>query len=217
MQDILGPRQRALETSGAVVQTEPSPVEATATRRARYSPRGSESDGEPITSRKERERREERDGESPIEYRRRSQHWNREWITAEPQRYIQEEKTLEGERDDRLPTPGPPERQLYDPFLYDFNFPDSFNLPAKDANDTLVDEGTLDGKSVEPDETPIHDFASIAGAGLKPTVVYDANYTGSAELGGSHSATLGVLHDPKDQRASLFRWLYGVFPAHAPG
>lgn len=39
------------------------------------------------------------------------------------------------------------------------------------------------------------------------TFVDSSVYTGNAEMGSSHTATLNVVHDLKDQKRPLFRWL----------
>jgi hypothetical protein len=37
--------------------------------------------------------------------------------------------------------------------------------------------------------------------------IFSSYYTGNAELGGLHTATLTMLHDPRGQKQPLFRWL----------
>lgn len=39
------------------------------------------------------------------------------------------------------------------------------------------------------------------------TDIHSSQYTGDAEYGGLHSATLRVIHDPKGKQQPLFRWL----------
>ena len=49
--------------------------------------------------------------------------------------------------------------------------------------------------------------AAVASRPSKATLVHSSLYTGTAELGGTHTASLTVLHDPQGRRKSLFRWL----------
>ncbi|KAM0196791.1 hypothetical protein ACHAPI_005672 [Fusarium lateritium] len=70
--------------------------------------------------------------------------------------------------------------------------------------------GDSDGDSPESEERTILPRVEKAAAHTRSqlTLVQSSVYTGNAEMGGSHTATLNVIHDPKGQKNPLFRWLH---------
>ncbi|CAM1507046.1 Fc.00g066870.m01.CDS01 [Cosmosporella sp. VM-42] len=84
-----------------------------------------------------------------------------------------------------------------------------FNLPAQSITESSRD-GDSDAESPDPEERTPQKEETVTGhmSYLKAIDVHASQYTGNAELGGTHNATLTVLHDPKGRRKSLFRWLH---------
>lgn len=80
-----------------------------------------------------------------------------------------------------------------------------FVLPSRSLTETTNEADLSDSEPTEVDDVRKVDAGKQNA--LKATGVYSSHYTGNAELGGNHTATLTVLHDPKGQKAPLFRWL----------
>ncbi|KAM0345277.1 hypothetical protein ACHAPU_006676 [Fusarium lateritium] len=70
-------------------------------------------------------------------------------------------------------------------------------------------EGGSDAESPESEErTILAKDVKVAHPRSQLTLVQSSVYTGNAEMGGSHTAALNVVHDPKGQKHPLFRWLH---------
>lgn len=83
-----------------------------------------------------------------------------------------------------------------------------FDIPTRSATESSRDdESDPDAPEVEEKTAVKEATVSIASVPSKATLVHASQYTGNAELGGVHSASLTVLHDPKGRRKSLFKWL----------
>jgi hypothetical protein len=68
--------------------------------------------------------------------------------------------------------------------------------------------GDSDAESPESEErTVLSKVEKAAHTRSQLTLVQSSVYTGNAEMGGSHTATLNVVHNPKGQKNPLFRWL----------
>ncbi|KAF4997797.1 hypothetical protein FGRMN_3635 [Fusarium graminum] len=91
----------------------------------------------------------------------------------------------------------------YDP--YDkFDFSSQTQSVAESSK-----EGESDAESPESEERAIlAKDVKDAHPRSQLTLVESSVYTGNAEMGGSHTATLNVIHDPKGQKHPLFRWLH---------
>lgn len=69
--------------------------------------------------------------------------------------------------------------------------------PSKDDDASDLDVPLSDDSTLRGEEPPVS----------RALYVYQSRYTGEGILGGSHSAALDVVFDPKRRRQSLFRWL----------
>lgn len=80
----------------------------------------------------------------------------------------------------------------------------SFFFPPGDFKEK--DMSDLESPDVETESSQREE----PSGGIRPsnvTGVYASRYTGNAEAGGTHTAKLTVLHDPKGFRRPLFNWL----------
>ncbi|KAF7560841.1 hypothetical protein G7046_g3306 [Stylonectria norvegica] len=82
-----------------------------------------------------------------------------------------------------------------------------FVLPSKSIPESSRADDS-DTEYPDPEEQVQQRSEAVGSRASKATLIHAAQYTGSAELGGSHNATLTTLHDPKSQKQSLFRWLH---------
>ncbi|KAF7542504.1 hypothetical protein G7Z17_g11507 [Cylindrodendrum hubeiense] len=89
----------------------------------------------------------------------------------------------------------------YDKFSLDL-MSQSFTESSKD--------GDSDTESPDPDERALAKDEKGKPRTAQATAVKASLYTGNAELGGSHTATLTAIHGPNDRKQSLFRWLRHV-------
>ncbi|CAJ0546131.1 Ff.00g096040.m01.CDS01 [Fusarium sp. VM40] len=91
----------------------------------------------------------------------------------------------------------------YDPY-------DKFDFSSQGQSITESSmAGDSDAESPESEErTILSKVEKAAHTRSQLTLVQSSIYTGNAEMGGSHTATLNVVHDPKGQKNPLFRWLH---------
>lgn len=68
-------------------------------------------------------------------------------------------------------------------------------------------EGASDTESSESEGTGPQRQDTGRTRNTRARAVDSSSYTGNAELGGTHTASLTILHDSKGQRPALFRWL----------
>lgn len=76
---------------------------------------------------------------------------------------------------------------------------DSLNPSTRDGDSSDLD--AADEKTVSTPDEP-------ATRGTPGVRAYTSHYAGTAEMGGDHSASITVLHDPQKQTRPLFRWLW---------
>ncbi|KAK0392500.1 hypothetical protein NLU13_1995 [Sarocladium strictum] len=76
---------------------------------------------------------------------------------------------------------------------------DSLNPSTRDGESSDLD--AVDEKAVSTPDEP----ATRGAPGVR---AYTSHYAGTAEMGGDHSASITVLHDPQNQTRPLFRWLH---------
>ncbi|KAI8725082.1 hypothetical protein NCS52_00078400 [Fusarium sp. LHS14.1] len=69
-------------------------------------------------------------------------------------------------------------------------------------------DGDSDAESPEPEEHPPSKVEVASASSSQLTLVHSSLYTGNAEMSGSHTATLKVVHDATVQKHPLFRWLH---------
>ncbi|KAM5383633.1 hypothetical protein ACJZ2D_001870 [Fusarium nematophilum] len=69
-------------------------------------------------------------------------------------------------------------------------------------------DGDSDAEPTEAEERALPKDERAKPSLLHPTIVHSSKYTGNAEMGGSHAASLKVVHDPKGNSHPLFRWLH---------
>ncbi|KAM0564102.1 hypothetical protein ACHAPJ_000311 [Fusarium lateritium] len=91
----------------------------------------------------------------------------------------------------------------YDPYdKFDFSSQAQSITESSKTEDSDVDSPESEERAIfAKDERGNHTRSQL-------TLVHSSLYTGNAELGGSHTATLNVVHDPKGQKHPLFRWLH---------
>ncbi|KND90120.1 hypothetical protein TOPH_05226 [Tolypocladium ophioglossoides CBS 100239] len=111
--------------------------------------------------------------------------------------YIVPENQYLSHRPFRPPTLVGEDTDLFDSF--NFSFP-----PAESSEEGELSD--LESPGVEAESTQRDDEAGVKNSNA--TGIYSSHYTGNAELGGTHTATLTVLHDPKGQKRPLFNWLH---------
>ncbi|KAI8684106.1 hypothetical protein NCS57_00076100 [Fusarium keratoplasticum] len=69
-------------------------------------------------------------------------------------------------------------------------------------------DGDSDAETPEPEEQPPPKVEAASASSSQLTLVHSSLYTGNAEMSGSHTATLKVVHDSTVQKHPLFRWLH---------
>ena len=106
--------------------------------------------------------------------------------TAEPEVFIIPEDPWQGD-----------DLDAFDDFAFTFQTGESKD---KDLSD-------LESPGVETESTQ-RDEPNGGFRNSNATAIYASHYTGSAEFGGTHVATLTVLHDPRKLKRPLFNWLY---------
>lgn len=82
----------------------------------------------------------------------------------------------------------------------------SLDLMSQSITESSKD-GDSDTESPETDERVLVKDERGKLRTAHATAVKTSQYTGNAELGGLHSATLTAVHGPNDRKQSLFRWL----------
>lgn len=83
----------------------------------------------------------------------------------------------------------------------------SLDLMSQSITESSKD-GDSDTESPETDERVLVKDERGKLRTAHATAVKTSQYTGNAELGGLHSATLTAVHGPNDRKQSLFRWLH---------
>jgi hypothetical protein len=68
-------------------------------------------------------------------------------------------------------------------------------------------DGDSDAETPETEEQPPPKVEVASASSSQLTLVHSSLYTGNAEMSGSHTATLKVVHDSTVQKHPLFRWL----------
>ncbi|PCD22539.1 hypothetical protein FGRA07_03909 [Fusarium graminearum] len=93
----------------------------------------------------------------------------------------------------------------------DFDPYDKFDFSTQ-AQSIITESSKGDDSDAEPPESEEHVALAKGGKGGKTrshlAFIDSSLYTGNAETGSSHTATLNVIHDLKGQKRSLFRWLH---------
>ncbi|KAM4059652.1 corA-like Mg2+ transporter protein [Hirsutella rhossiliensis] len=92
---------------------------------------------------------------------------------------------------------------------FDFVFPraksSSLSSSSKDRELAELLDSAAGAAETEPS---LRDDAARPPSASSATRAFSSTYTGDAELGGVHGATLTVLHDPKGRSRPLYHWLH---------
>ena len=96
----------------------------------------------------------------------------------------------------RPPSPIGGDLDAYDNFSFMFPKVEA----SKDGELSDMDSPGVDSDSAQREDRDSQRQSTAKG-------VFNARYTGSAELGGSHTATLVDLDDPKRKKRPLYKWL----------
>ncbi|KAF4455091.1 hypothetical protein F53441_2530 [Fusarium austroafricanum] len=97
----------------------------------------------------------------------------------------------------------------YDPYdMFDFSSHAQSITESSKGDDSDAETPESEERTVLAERTTPSKDEKTAHARSQLTLVDSSIYTGSAEMGGSHTAVLNVVHDSKGQKNPLFRWLH---------
>ncbi|PNY27290.1 Uncharacterized protein TCAP_02785 [Tolypocladium capitatum] len=117
--------------------------------------------------------------------------------SADPHVYMVPEDRYRSNQPFQPPTLVAEDTDLFDSF--NFSFPSAESSKGGELSD-------LESPGVETESTERDGEASVRNSNA--TGIHSSHYTGNAELGGTHTATLTVLHDPTGRKRPLFNWLH---------
>ncbi|PCD45437.1 hypothetical protein AU210_000871 [Fusarium oxysporum f. sp. radicis-cucumerinum] len=97
----------------------------------------------------------------------------------------------------------------YDPYdKFNFSSRAQSIIDSSKADDSEVESPESEETTIVMERSNLMKDETVSNSRSQMTLVHSSAYTGSAEMGGSHAAVLNLVHDPKGQKNSLFRWLH---------